>query len=189
MKTSSPIESPTHPITIRRFSRYEPLTLSHAWKKKLGCVSTTPVVVAGRPVIIKGEWVHHHNLYHLEISYLDRILMGRDWVSGIHGFYSSMYHDVEIQAEYNGFLDEARVAVHESLIHPSIYTFIKLLRWSLWFIRHGMNPIAIVYRHWKSLQRYDVDQIMIQKEEGKVFALSYSEKALILPEGYEASMK
>ncbi len=189
MKTLSTVESPIPPVTLRRFSRYEPLTLSHALKKKLGCISTTPVVVAGRPVIIKGEWVHHHNLYHLEISYLDRILMGRDWVSGIHGFYSSMYHDVEIEAEYNGFLDEARVAVHESLIHPSIYTFIKLLWWSLWFIRHGMNPIAIVYRHWKSLQSYDVERVMAKKNEGKVFALIPSKEALIRPEGYEASVQ
>ena len=174
---------------MRHLTRYKPLTLSHAWKKKLGCISTTPVVIAGRPVIIKGEWIHHHNLYHHEIGYLDRILMGTDWVSGIHGFYSSMYHDVEIQAEYNGFLDEARVAVHESLICPSIYTFIKLLWWSLWFIRQSMNPIAIVYRHWKSLQSYDVEQVMVKNKEGKVFALSHSKEALILPEGYKTSVK
>lgn len=187
MKTSS-VDTPKTPATIRRLTRYRPLTLSHALKKKLGCISTTPVVVAGRPVTIKGEWVHHHNLYHLEISYLDRILMGTDWVSGIHGFYSPMYHDVEIQAEYNGFLDEARVAVHELFIHPSIYTFIKLLRWSLWLIRHGMNPIAIAYRHWKSLQSYDVESIIANKETGKVFALSHSKDALIRPEGYDTSV-
>lgn len=52
-----------------------------------------------------------------------------------------------------------------------------------------MNPIAIVYRHWKSLQSYDVDQIMAKKKEGKVFALSPSKEALIRPEGYEASVK
>lgn len=189
MKTPSTVDAPTPPITIRHFNQYKPLTISHAWKKKLGCISTTPVVVAGRPVIIKGEWVHHHNLYHLEISYLDRILMGTDWVSGIHGFYSSMYHDVEIQSEYNGFLDEARVAVHESLIHPSIYTSIKLLRWSLWFIQHRMNPIAIVYRHWTSLQSYDVERVMARNTEGKVFVLDHSKEALILPEGYETSVK
>ena len=108
MKTFSSVDAAKNPVTIRRLTRYRPLTLSHSWKKRLGCISTTPVVVAGRPVTIKGEWVHHHNLYHLEISYLDRILMGTDWVSGIHGFYSSMYHDVEIQAEYNGFLDALR---------------------------------------------------------------------------------
>ena len=39
-----------------------------------------------------------------------------------------------------------------------------------------MNPIAIVYRHWKSLQSYDVDQIMAKKKEGKVFALTPQKK-------------
>ena len=189
MKNSSTIDAPTPQTTRPRFTRYKPLTLSHAWKKRLGCVSTTPVVIAGRPVIIKGEWVHHHNLYHLEISHLDRILMGKDWVSGIHGFYSSMYHDVEIEPEYNGFLDEARVAVHESLVHPSLYTFIKLLNWSLWFIRQGMNPIAIIDRHWKSLRSYDAEQVIAKNKAIKVFTLSHSKEPLILPEGYEASVK
>jgi hypothetical protein len=172
-----------------RFSEYRPLQLTHAWKKRLGCTSTMPVVMGGHPVVIRGHWIHYHNLYHLELVHLDRILMGKDMVSGLHGFYSPMYHDEEIPAQYDGVLDEARVAVHEAITRPSIYSTFKLLRWSLWFIRQGMNPIAILYRHWKSLQKYDTEQVLVNNSDLQVFALSDAKGVLIPPEGYEPPIK
>lgn len=163
------------------FTEYRPLPLTHDWKKRLGCTSTMPVVIAGHPLVVRGYWIHYHNLYHLEISRLDRILMGKDMVSGLGGFYSSMYHDEELPPEYDGVLDEARVAVHEAMTRPSIYSTLKLLRWCGWFIRQGMNPIAILYRHWKSLQRFDTESILLKEPNLKVFGLGEPPEGLVPP--------
>ncbi len=168
-----------------RFTAYRPLPLTHAWKKRLGSISTTPVVIAGHPLVVRGHWIHYHNLYHLEISHLDRILMGKDLVSGLGGFYSPMYHDEEVPSEYDGVLDEARVAVHEAITRPSIYSTIKLFRWSLWFLRQWMNPIAIIYRHWRSLQAFVPENVLDNNPNIRVFAFSEISEALIPPEGYE----
>ncbi len=167
------------------FTEYRPLPLTHTWKKRLGCTSTMPVVIAGHPLVVRGYWIHYHNLYHLEISRLDRILMGKDFVSGLGGFYSPMYHDEEIPPEYNGILDEARVAVHEAITRPSVYSTVKLFRWSLWFLRQWMNPIAIIYRHWISLRTFDTETILDKNPNIKVFAFSEISEALIPPKGYE----
>jgi hypothetical protein len=171
-----------------RFTSYRPLPLTHTWKKRLGCTSTMPVVIAGHPLVVRGYWVHYHNLYHLEIANLDRILMGKDLVSGLGGFYSPMYHDDEVPAEYDGILDEARVAVHEAMTRPSLYSTIKLFRWSLWFLRQWMNPIAIIYRHWVSLQKFDTESVLKQNPNIKVFAFGEIPEGFIPPEGYEKSI-
>lgn len=108
-------------------------------------------MIGGYPLVVRNFWVSRHNLDHIEVSQMDRIQMGSAWVSGIHGFYSSMYHDEPIIPEYDGILDEVRVFIHEALTRPSICSLVKLGYWMLWMASQGMNPIAIVLRHGRSI--------------------------------------
>jgi hypothetical protein len=143
------------------------------------------VVIAGHPVVVRGYWIHYHNLYHLEINSLARILMGKDFVSGIGGFYSPMYHDEETPPEYDGILDEARVAVHEAITRPSMYSTVKLFAWSFWFLRQWMNPIAIIYRHWVSLREFDTESVLDKNPNIRVFAFGEIPEGFIPPERNE----
>ncbi|KAM3096668.1 hypothetical protein ACKFKG_10465 [Phormidesmis sp. 146-35] len=122
--------------------------------KRLGCVSSEEVKLVDRPLMLRGEALSYHNLYHFEVSCLDRIVISNQRVSGIHGFYASMFCDAPIEAEYAGVLDEARVAVHEWLTRPAFYNTLKLINWSIWLVWHGINPIAVILRHAESLGRF-----------------------------------
>jgi hypothetical protein len=150
--------NPTHPIFRGLCTvRYKKLTrhLGPSLKRLIGCDSGDPLVIGGYPLIVRDFWISRHNLDHIEIARLDRILIGHDYVSGIHGFYSSMYHDSPIEPEYNGMLDEVRVFIHEAVTRPSIASLTKLLYWMIWMIGQGINPIAVIARHVTSLRRFE----------------------------------
>jgi hypothetical protein len=123
-------------------------------KKLIGCDSGDPLVIGGYPLIVRNFWISRHNLDHIEVSQFDRIRMGDAEVSGIHGFYSSMYHDEPIEAEYDGMLDEVRVFIHEGITRPSLASIAKLLYWMGWMIFQGINPVAVIARHISSLRRF-----------------------------------
>ena len=123
-------------------------------RKLLGRNCDRPVIIAGYPLKLRGEFVSYHNLYHFEMSRLERILIGKDMVSGIHGFDSHMFHDAPIEREYDGVLDEARLAVHEWMTRPSFYNTFKLINWSIWLMSQEINPLAVIFRHARSLWRF-----------------------------------
>jgi hypothetical protein len=136
--------------------RYKKLTryLRPSLKRLIGCDTGDPLVIGGYPLIVRNFWISRHNLDHIEVSQLDRILMGRDYVSGIHGFYSSMYHDSAIEPEYNGMLDEVRVFIHEAVTRPSVASLTKLLYWIIWMMGQGINPFAVIIRHITTLRQF-----------------------------------
>ena len=142
-------------------SKFKPLCFSRRRHRKLskikkvmGCLSYDTVIKDGKPLEIKGYVYNYHNLFHYEISHLARIPIGKDQVSGIHGFYSPMFHDKSIEIEYDGILDEARVAIHEWLTRTSVFTTLKALNWMVWLASIGVNPIKVVVLHGKSLKNY-----------------------------------
>ncbi len=137
-------------MIYKKITRY----LGPSLKRLIGCDSGDPLVIGGYPLIVRNFWISRHNLDHIEVSRLDRILMGHDYVSGIHGFYSSMYHDSPIEPEYNGMLDEVRVFIHEAVTRPSIASLTKLLYWMIWMLGRGINPIAVIIRHIITLRRF-----------------------------------
>ncbi len=118
-------------------------------------MSNDPVRIAGRMVKLRHHWLTYHDLYHFEVSRLDRIEIANEKVSGIHGFNSYTFHEKPIELEYDGALDEARVAVHEWLTRTSLYNTWKLIRWCTWLIPQGINPLTLIIRHFKSLQAYE----------------------------------
>ncbi|MEP0873689.1 hypothetical protein NDA01_28555 [Trichocoleus desertorum AS-A10] len=122
-------------------------------KHALGSISLIPIKIGRRGVKVRNVWIHYHDLYHLEVAQLDRIQMGNHWVSGVNGINGRVFHDAPIVEEYDSFLDEARIAIHESLTRPSAFSQLKLLCWLGLLLVQGINPLAVIVRHMKSLKK------------------------------------
>lgn len=122
-------------------------------KKLLGCISKDLVKIGDDYIRIRDEFLSYHDLYHLEVSCLERIKIGNHLVSGIHGINSPVLHDSPIVEEYSGILDEARVAIHEWLTRPSIFNTLKLIGWMLWLMTQGINPISALISHIRVLNK------------------------------------
>ncbi|MFW6316325.1 MAG: hypothetical protein ACOC1Z_04385 [Cyanobacteriota bacterium] len=124
-----------------------------SWLRKvLGYTSVDPVIVENHPLIIRNHRINYHDFYHLEIAKLERIKIGKDNVSGIHGINSPYFHDEPITEEYDSSLDEARVAIHQWLTHFSIASTLKMLIWIVWFLLNKINPFSVICQHYKSLK-------------------------------------
>jgi hypothetical protein len=119
-----------------------------------GYTSTFPVQLSGEYLILNGYLFTYHDLLHYEISLLDRIEIGTDYVSGIHGICLPIFPGGPTVSEYDGLLDEARVAMHEWLTQRTIYNSFKLCNWFVWLIRQRINPFAVLYRQYLSIQCY-----------------------------------
>ncbi|MGD1921617.1 MAG: hypothetical protein ACFCAD_23625 [Pleurocapsa sp.] len=129
------------------------------FKRLLGCLSYDIVIRDDEPLQIEDYVYNYHNLFHYEISNLDRINMGKDRVSGIHGFYSPMFHDRNFEPEYNGMLDEARVAIHEWITRTSIFSTFKALNRIIWIASIRVNPMLVIVDHTKSIKEYNGDKL------------------------------
>jgi hypothetical protein len=121
-------------------------------KKRFGCISLIPIKVQNEHIRIRNVCIHYHDLCHLEVAQLKRIQMGRYMVSGIHGLNAKVFHDMQNNQEYDGFLDEARIAIHEWLTRTTIFSSIKLICWMILLILYGINPIAVIIRHIQSIK-------------------------------------
>ncbi|BAZ67671.1 MAG: hypothetical protein KME28_14520 [Pelatocladus maniniholoensis HA4357-MV3] len=128
-------------------------------KKNLGYISLIPISVGGKNVKIRGIGINYHDLYHLEVAQLNRIQIGKNWVSGIHGINAGIFHDLPIVEEYDGYLDEARVAIHEGLTRPTAFSVLKTFCWLILLSLHGINSLAVLIRHLKSLKTKQEDLI------------------------------
>lgn len=133
--------------------------LAH-FKRWIGCISWDTVLRNEQPLTIRGYLYNYHNLFHYEISRLERIQMGKDWVSGIHGFYSPMFHEKVIEPEYDGILDEARLTIHEWLTHTSLFSTLKVINWMISLASMNINPLAVVIRHGKSIKNYQGNMVL-----------------------------
>ncbi|WP_427159399.1 hypothetical protein ACQFX9_25775 [Aliinostoc sp. HNIBRCY26] len=122
-------------------------------KKFLGCISLITIKIGNEHIRVRGVCIHYHDLYHLEVAQLERIQMGKNWVSGIHGINSRVFHASPIEEEYDSFLDEARIAIHECLTRPTAFSQVKLLCWMTLLILQGINPFAVLIRHMRSLKK------------------------------------
>lgn len=143
------IASPTGQFTSYWHPHLSPYLLQLS-----GYISTLPVEIAGDFLMFDGHVFEHHDLLHYEISLLDRITIGTDRISGIHGICLPMFPGGPRVPEYDGLLDEARVAMHEWLTQPTMYNTCKLLNWFIWFLQQRVNPFGVLSRHFLSLQRY-----------------------------------
>ncbi|MGB3637968.1 MAG: hypothetical protein WBA39_10400 [Rivularia sp. (in: cyanobacteria)] len=122
-------------------------------KKTLGCISIIPIKIGNEHIQVRGTCIHYHDLYHLEVAQLERIRMGKYMVSGVHGLEVSVFHNSLKPQEYDGFLDEARIAIHEVLTRTTAFSIIKALCWMTLLMLQGINPFAVVIRHIKSMKK------------------------------------
>ena len=142
------------------------------WARKIfKCNSTERVKVNNFYFKRRNKELIYHDLYHLEIAKLERIQIGKHQVSGIHGINIRLFHDSPITAEYNGILDEIRVAYHECLTRPSLFRILKLASWMVWLMTQGINSFAVLIRHQRSLKTFDRAAIFksIQLEPRAIF--------------------
>ena len=125
------------------------------WIKEILSYDALDTVVTddGFPVTIRGYSLCNHDLYHIQVSRLQRIQIGKYMVSGIHGINAPIFHDRLISEEYESFLDEARVAFHEWLTKTSLTNTVKAVIWTIWLIFKGINSFAVIYRHYKTLNK------------------------------------
>jgi hypothetical protein len=130
-------------------------------KDALGCISLIPIKIKKQHIRVRGVCIHYHDLYHLEVSQLERIQMGKHWVSGIHGLNAKVFHDQPIVLEYNGFLDEARIAIHEALTRPTPFSLLKVICWMTLLFLHGINPLAVLIRHLESMRNKQAELMQI----------------------------
>ncbi|MEA5621265.1 hypothetical protein VB711_26020 [Cronbergia sp. UHCC 0137] len=129
------------------------LGLDLSIKRLLGCNSKDIVKIGNSRIYLHDDWLCYHDLYHLEVSCLPRISMGKYQVSGIHGINSPIFHDQPIVEEYDSLLDEARVAVHECLTRTTLFNILKLICWMFWLMTQEINPIAVLINHLRVLNR------------------------------------
>jgi hypothetical protein len=140
-----------------QFKPYAFPDLSLQVRLLFGYVSTLPVKVSGELLLLDEHVFEYHDLLHYEVSLLERIRIGQDMVSGIHGICLPIFPNVPKQSEYDGVLDEARVAFHEFLTRPSVYNTFKLVNWFVWLFKNQMNPFSIMYLHYGTLRRFGRD--------------------------------
>ncbi len=122
-------------------------------KKQYGCISLIPITIRNEHIKIRNVCIHYHDLCHLEVAQLERIQMGKYMVSGIHGLKVRVFHDSANIQEYDGFFDEARIAIHEWLTRPTIFSCIKVICWMSLLILYGINPVSVIIRHIRSLEK------------------------------------
>jgi len=74
-------------------------------------------------------------------------------VSRIHGTNSQVFQASPIEEEYDSFLDEARIAIHEALTRPTAFRQLKLLCWMTLLILQGINPLTVLIRNMRSMKK------------------------------------
>ncbi|NJM72793.1 MAG: hypothetical protein HC862_23100 [Scytonema sp. RU_4_4] len=123
------------------------------FKKILGYISLVPIKIGNELLKVRGVCINYHDLYHLEVAQLQRIQMGKNWVSGIDGINATVFHDSPIVEEYESFLDEARIAIHEGLTRPTAFSQLKAFCWMILLTLKGINPLAVLIRHIQSMKK------------------------------------
>lgn len=140
------------------------LKITPWFRKVLKCTSTKRVKIDNLYLKTKNNYLTIHDLYHLEVANLERIKMGKHWVSGVHGISIKLFHEFPPPAEYDGLLDEARIAYHEGLTRPSLFRTLKLISWMVWLMTQKTNPFAVLIRHQKSLKNFEREAIYKSKQ-------------------------
>ena len=117
------------------------------FKNLLGCISLIPIKIGDENIKVRDICIPYHDLYHLEVAQLEIIRMGKYLVRGIHGINTAVFYNYKIIEEYDSFLDEARIVIHEGLTRTTLFNFLKALIPMLWLILQDINPLALLMPH------------------------------------------
>jgi hypothetical protein len=116
-------------------------------KKLLGDTNNTQYKLCPHRQLVLCE----HDRDHIAVSLLAPVVICGYSVDGISGIDIPEFHDYPSTPLYPGELDEARVAIHQVMVRPSL---LAVLRAGLWLVRiakWGGNPIRVVADHYKSI--------------------------------------
>lgn len=97
-------------------------------------------------------WVH--DWIHLDVAKLPPIELAGHMVDGISGIPIPEFFPDQLPeaAAYDGMLDEVRVGLHHWFTRPEkVYSWVILANYYVWMLSNGVNPVAVTYRHWKSM--------------------------------------
>ena len=97
------------------------------------------------------RYMTKHDALHVEVANLPPILMGKDMVNGIDGIDMDVFHDQPFTARYNGYLDEARVGVHQCMTTFNLMNVVRAGYWCAWLALHGINPVAVCVRQYMAM--------------------------------------
>lgn len=118
------------------------------------------------PVAYKGYWMHPHDIAHLKVAELDPIPMGKGHpVNGINGISSQVaphFHPdkPDYRPQYNGLLDEYRVAIHQWQEKKSLISGVRLLFYMVAYRHLEKHPLKALKAHKKAVEK--------AKAEGKI---------------------
>ncbi len=96
---------------------------------------------------VNGQWLSHHDRCHLEVAALPALPMGKDMITGIAGVCIPEFSNAHCTPQYDGLLDECRVAIHQALAYPSACGYVRLCSWCFWMVSRGINPISATLAH------------------------------------------
>ena len=98
------------------------------------------------------KWLSHHDISHMEISKTNPVLICGAWVTGIGGVCIPEFNTQGNQPQYDGLLDECRVAFYQVLKYPSVCGVVRGIYWSLWLMKKRENPIRVLIDQYKSMK-------------------------------------
>lgn len=96
-----------------------------------------------------------HDRLHLLIAQMAPIEIGGHWVDGISGLNIDFFnHPPNFIPQYDGVLDELRVAIHELIVIPSWISVVRYLEWCRIMLVSGINPVWVTYQHYWSYKNW-----------------------------------
>jgi hypothetical protein len=96
-----------------------------------------------------------HDRLHLLVARMDPIEIGGYWVDGISGLNIDYFnHPPNFVPQYDGILDELRVAIHELIVIPSWISIFRYLEWVRYMLVSGINPVRTTYQHYRAYKKW-----------------------------------
>ena len=99
-----------------------------------------------------SKWLSHHDICHLQISKTNSVLICGAWVTGISGVCIPEFGTQDDIPEYDGLLDECRVALYQLFKYPSVCGVVRGIYWCLWLTMKGENPIRVLTDQYESMK-------------------------------------
>lgn len=87
----------------------------------------------------------------MELSKLNSITICGHQVTGIRGVCIPEFGTEDNVPQYDGLLDECRVAFYQLLKYPSLCGIVRAGYWIGWLMKKGENPLRVLYHQWKSM--------------------------------------
>ena len=96
--------------------------------------------------------MNYHDGCHMELAQLPRIQILGENVSGIHGICIPEFGRENEIAEYDGNLDERRLALYQAMKTPAMWSIAKAVYACGALTLRGSNPLLVAIAQYKSMK-------------------------------------